>query len=82
MVPLLRGDGVTNGRPGGAESHQYDTELQPSASLHCSPLQGVLAGNHPHGQPEEVSMAHACSHHAYGTCRDLHLKTTNLISPL
>lgn len=62
---MLRGDGVADRRPGSAESHQYDSELQPSTILHRSPLQGVLPGNHPHWQPEEVSTAQAYSHHTY-----------------
>lgn len=54
VVPGLRGDGVLDRGPGSAESHKYDPELQPPPDVHGGPLQGVLAGNHAHGQPEEV----------------------------
>lgn len=55
VVPVLCGNGVSNRRPGCAESHHHDSERQPSADLDRGPLQSLLAGNHPHRQPEEVS---------------------------
>lgn len=55
VVPVLCGDGVTDGRPGCAEGHHYDPERQPSAELHRRALQSLLPGDHPHRQPEEVS---------------------------